>query len=352
MTTIDVLIPTLNASELLRHCLLHLARSRYTDFRVIVYDDGSIEDTRSVVSEIYPSATVIRSDVNRGLAYGMNRAIDAGTSPFVVLLNNDVEVTQEWLGELIACAQRHPCAGSIASKIRLFSDRARLHSAGDFYSYRGIAGNRGVWLEDTGQFDAEIEVFAACGAAALYRREALNAIRGSNGAIFDERLYMYYEDVDIAWRLQRAGFPCVFAYQATVYHRLSATGGGRLASYHVARNALLVLRRSVPAEFRTRHRSRILAHHLGRFVATLPRLREPAARATVRGALAGAIGLTHARTTMTALSASERERIDALLAHSATERFRGVPVARLRTALAGSGKTVTVTERPGRLDSA
>ncbi len=287
MTTVDLIIPTLNASDYLARCLDTLHHSTFTDFNLTVFDDGSTEAIAPVVHARFPDATVIRSETNVGLARAFNRAIDASESPYVVLLNNDTEVEPAWLSELVACADRHPDAGSIASKLRLLSDRRKLHSAGDGWSVRGMPVNRGVWLDDFGQYDREEPVFAACGGAALYRRAALDDLRARDGFAFDERLFMYCEDVDLAWRLQTAGWPCFFAHRAVVYHALSATGGGTLASYFVSRNVWHVMSRSVPAEFLQPYRSRIAAYHLGRAIKNGRHVREPAARASIRGTLAG-----------------------------------------------------------------
>jgi GT2 family glycosyltransferase len=151
--------------------------------------------------------------------------------------------------------------------------------------------------------------------------------------VFDERLFMYYEDVDLAWRLQVRGFRCVFAPRAVVYHRVSATGGGPLASYLVARNALVVLRRSVPPQFIRRYRLRIAAHHAGRVWATLPHVREAAARATLRGAFAGLVAFARERPAIDDPPDETLRRIAGLLAHAKPLSDSGLPVSRLRRGL-------------------
>lgn len=287
MTRVDLIIPTYNGTDLLIACLKSLEHSTFTDYNLIVMDDGSTEPVALAIRDIAPKATILRSEQNRGLTRVFNEAINHGQAEYVVLLNNDTEVEPEWLAELVACADRHPNAGSIASKLRLASDRCRIHSAGDTYSVRGMPGNRGVWLDDVGQYDVEEEIFSACGGAVLYRRAALDAVRLPNGDIFDTRLFMYCEDVDLGWRLQLAGFPCVFAPKAVVYHHLSATGGGALASYYVARNVWLVLARSVPSAIRRQYWSRMAAYHAGRFFRALRAVRQPAARRSIAGTIAG-----------------------------------------------------------------
>ena len=148
---------------------------------------------------------------------------------------------------------------------------------------RGLPGNRGVWQRDVGQFEREEEVFGACAGAALYRRAALEAVAAVDGAVLDPRFFMYCEDVDLSWRLRLRGYAIVYAPEALVYHRLSATGGGPLASYYVARNTLAVLIKDVPSPILRRNLARIVLAQLSGALVTVPHLGEPAARARLRG---------------------------------------------------------------------
>lgn len=313
MTAVDLIVATYNGHDLLRACLSRLQQQTFQEFQLFVIDDGSQPPVAPLVLEAFAYARVIRFERNRGLVAGLNAGIAAGSAEFVVLLNDDTEPAQDWLAELVACARRHPAAGSVASKLRLAADRGKLHASGDGYSVRAMPVNRGVWLDDLGQFDVEVEIFGACGGAALYRRAALEAVRLDGGEVFDPRLFMYCEDVDLAWRLQVSSRRCVFAPGAVVYHHLSATGGGTLASYYVARNLWLVYGRSVPRRLFRPFRRRIVAYHAGRMWRTLRHVREPAARATLRGTLRGLATLATMRPTHQPLTDAEARRISALL---------------------------------------
>jgi GT2 family glycosyltransferase len=157
-----------------------------------------------------------------------------------------------------------------------------INSAGDLYLRTGRPESRGVWEDDDGQYDEEGPVFGACGAAACYRRDMLDRI-----GPFDERLYMYCEDVDLALRAQLAGYGCIYVPKAVVRHRLSASGGGTLASYQCARNMLWLLARDVPwIVWRQNWRS-IVSSQLELAWGALRHAREPAARARLRGMIDG-----------------------------------------------------------------
>ena len=127
------------------------------------------------------------------------------TGEVLVMLNNDTEAEPEWLAALCQALEEHPEAGAAASKMLLFDRRDTLHSAGDMLGPDFMPQNRGVWEIDRGQYDDRIEIFGPCGGAAAYRREVWEQLGG-----FDERLFMYLEDVDLAWRMQRAGWKSVF----------------------------------------------------------------------------------------------------------------------------------------------
>jgi GT2 family glycosyltransferase len=144
-----------------------------------------------------------------------------------------------------------------------------------------MPANRGVWEVDRGQYDHDRWVFGACGGAAAYRRQVWEQLGG-----FDARLYMYLEDVDLAWRMQQAGWRTLFVPEARVYHHLSATGGGRVASYYVGRNTILLHRRYL----RPRQWLQALPAHARIVWEALRAWRGEAARARLLGIWHGLLG--------------------------------------------------------------
>jgi GT2 family glycosyltransferase len=210
----------------------------------------------------------------------------AAQGTFVVLLNNDTEADPQWLAEVVAAFQRHPEAGMVASKMLLFDRRDILHTAGDFYRVDGIPGNRGVWQRDEGQYDEETFVFSACGGSAAYRREMLNDV-----GLLDEDFFYSCEDVDLAWRAQLSGWRCVYAPKAVVYHKLSATGGGTTASFYDGRNFIYLLVKDYPADLWRAHWREVLAAQVRLACGALRAWRGEAARARLRGMLAGLGGI-------------------------------------------------------------
>ena len=143
-----------------------------------------------------------------------------------------------------------------------------------------------MWERDAGQYDTQPQIFGGCGGGVMYRRAAWEQTGG-----FDERLFMYLEDVDLAWRLQLLGWGAVFAPAARLYHHLSATGGGTLASYYVGRNTIWVIAKDMPGPLIRRHFGRIVRAQWRITWDALRAWRGESARARLRGQLAGVIGL-------------------------------------------------------------
>ncbi|HEX9441525.1 MAG TPA: glycosyltransferase family 2 protein [Roseiflexaceae bacterium] len=283
---IDVIIPNYNGAELLPTCLNALRRQTRRDFYIVVVDDGSTDDSRALLARSYSEVQVIALPGNRGLAAAVNAAFHATGGEYVALLNNDTEAHPRWIEQLIGALDRFPDYAFAASKLLLFDRRDHIHSAGDYYRADGVPGNRGVWQRDVGQYDALEEVFGPCAGAAAYRRAALEAL-AEDGRVLDEDLVMYGEDVDLNLRAQMRGFRTLYVPRAVVYHRLSATGGGELASYYCGRNFPLVWAKNMPGPLARRYWPALLRAQIGFALHSLRHIREPAARARLRGQIAG-----------------------------------------------------------------
>ncbi|MBI2865169.1 MAG: glycosyltransferase family 2 protein [Chloroflexi bacterium] len=278
----SIIIPNWNGARFLPTCLASLRAQTCRDFEAVVVDNGSSDNSVELLAADYREVRVIRLPSNLFFSGAVNEGIRQTQSQIVVLLNNDTEAEPGWLASLVEALEWNPDAGMAASKMLLFDRRDILNSAGDCYGTDGIPNNRGVWERDEGQFDDAVDVFGACAGAAAYRREMLEAI-----GLFDEDFVGYCEDVDLNFRAQLAGYRCVFAPGARVYHRLSATGGGPVASFFCGRNFINVMVKNMPSALIWRFWPRILGAQLRYFGQSLRHFREPAARARLRGQLAG-----------------------------------------------------------------
>jgi GT2 family glycosyltransferase len=280
---ISVVIPNWNGREHLEACLGALLRQTFTSREVILVDNGSTDDSVTYTRQEFPEVAVIELHKNRGFTGACNAGYAASRGEFVCLLNNDTEADERWLEALVDAFERHPEAGAVATKMLLFDRRDHFHSAGDFYRVNGLPGNRGVWEQDHGQYDREEPVFSACGGAAAYRRAMIDEI-----GFLDNAFFFSCEDIDLAWRAHLAGWEVIYTPAAVVYHKLKASGGsGVTGSYHDGRNFLFVIWKNYPGELLRRHAGEILKAQLGISREALRAWRGAAARARLRGQLAG-----------------------------------------------------------------
>jgi GT2 family glycosyltransferase len=282
---VSIIIPNWNGIEHLPVCLNALRAQTYPHLEVVLVDNGSTDGSQVWVAEQYPEVQLLALDTNLGLTGGNNAGFRQAKGKVLISLNNDTEADPDFVESLVIALLERPEAGMAAAKMMLFDQRDTIHSAGDGYGADGIPFNRGVWQQDSGQFDEPGWIFGGCGGAVAYRRALLDQV-----GMFDESFFMYCEDVDLNWRAQLAGWGCWYTPQAVVYHKLSATGGGPIASYYTGRNTLWVVAKNFPGALLRRHWRRVLGSQWQVSRDALRAWRGEAARARLRGQIAGLLG--------------------------------------------------------------
>lgn len=233
-----------NGQRFLDDCFASLQAQSFKDFEFIMVDNGSTDDSIPFTKKKYPWVKIIELGANTGFAHASNVGIQAGTSPYVILLNNDTEVDPTWLKELHRAITRYPEIGFFACKMLDFADRSIIDRVGDAMTWSGRSYQVGENQKDDGQFDEERMVFGACAGAACYKRELFEKV-----GYLDTDFFMYMEDVDLDFRAQLAGFTCRYLPQARVYHIGSASTSKQSAfSFkHMVRNHLWMIYKNFPS---------------------------------------------------------------------------------------------------------
>lgn len=309
--TLSIVIPNWNGARFLPVCLEALRQQTHPALEVLIVDNASSDGSQDLIKREYPWVKLIELPTNTGFTGACNTGMRAATGEIVSLLNNDTEVDPGWAAAVIDAFARHPEVGSVASKMLLFEKRDHIHTTGDFFTTDGRAGNRGVWQKDEGQFDREEYVFSACGGSSAYRRVMLDQI-----GLLDDDFFFSGEDVDLGWRVNLSGWRCLYTPAAIVYHHLSATGGGVTASYYDGRNLIFILVKNLPGALWRKYGGRILRAQARQAWAAIRAWRGQAARAKLRGMIAGIIGLPRMlkkRRSVQALCRVSAAEIDALL---------------------------------------
>ena len=217
---------------------------------IYVADNASTDNSLSLIEEQFPTVKTLLLDKNYGFAGGYNKALAQINADYFVLLNSDVEVTENWLQPLLNYMNENADVAACQPKIKSFYNRDYFEHAGasgGFIDYLGFPFCRGRVVGtaemDRGQYDTVIDVFWATGACLLIRSELYNQVGG-----LDDEFFAHMEEIDLCWRLKGQGFRIVCIPQSEVYH----VGGGTLQVEHPHktylnfRNNLLMLYKNLP----------------------------------------------------------------------------------------------------------
>jgi GT2 family glycosyltransferase len=237
-----IVIPNWNGARWLVGCLDAVAAQTRRPDELVVVDGASSDDSLRIVAAHPAEARVVQLGENLGFGAAANRGIAAVSSDLVALINTDVVLDPDWLERTVAALAADPGAASVATKMVALDDPSRIYDTGDFLRRDGLAIQRGKFRRDEGRWDVAGEVWGACAGAALYRRAAVIGVGG-----FDERFFMYLEDVDLALRLRLAGWGC--RYEPVVARHASEGSSRELArpvTGWVARNTLLLVAKAFP----------------------------------------------------------------------------------------------------------
>jgi GT2 family glycosyltransferase len=244
-TLLTIVIPTHQRTDLLVACIQSLIRYRSRAHRIIVVDDGSPNGRASGAASSHPDVEVVRLSECRGFCAAVNAGIRAATTEFVQALNDDTEVRPGWDAAALAVFRERRDVAAVAPLVVRWPAGDCIDSAGDRYYIGGIAGKRGNGQLLAPEFMEPGYVFGASGCGAFYRRDALLSAGG-----FPEEFGAYFDDVDLSFRLRRAGHQIWYEPSCQVLHHGSASHGepcGRLLEQQ-SRNEEWVFWRNMPTE--------------------------------------------------------------------------------------------------------
>ncbi|MFN7974569.1 MAG: glycosyltransferase family 2 protein [Acidobacteriota bacterium] len=258
-----------NGAPYLERCLGSLLAQSHPDLEIVVFDNGSSDRSREIARRILQGShrphRVLESVVNVGFAAGNDEAIAACDAPFVLCANQDVELETDYVARLMAAMDGNPMLGAAAGCL-LREDRVTIDSMGQRPSYarRCVEEGAGTRIGDAPR-GAPRRVFSVCAAAALYRRKALDLVSRDPGVKtgpFDADFFAYYEDLDLGWRLQRAGWDAMVVPAARAYHVRggSAPGSGRMLGRLAPALRLHVLQNRFFTVLRNESASGLLLH--------------------------------------------------------------------------------------------
>ncbi len=224
---VAVVILNYNGKDWFKKFMPSLIKTRYENLELIVADNGSTDDSLEYLEKHFPEVTILKLYQNHGFAKGYNEALKNIEATYLVLLNSDVEVEANWLNPIIELMEEDTSIGVCQPKILAQQQK-------DYFEYAGAAGGmidkwgypfcKGRIFEtiekDNGQYQDIDEIFWASGAALVIRNQLFNMLEG-----FDADYFAHHEEIDLCWRIKRAGYKIMVHPESVVYHY----GGGTLA---------------------------------------------------------------------------------------------------------------------------
>jgi hypothetical protein len=244
MTLISVIIPTFNSVKFIGPCLDSVITQIPIGTQVIVVDNGSIDGTKELIAGSYPSVKVIANEKNLGASRARNQAIDESHGEWVLTLDSDVILEENFFRRLkTALESVESDTGIIQAKI-LNGDKITVYSAGIFLSGLKRFFDQGRNTEHKEKWDKRAYIFGACCAAAVYRRKMLQQLKEDTG-YFDERFFFLVEDVDLSLRAQKKGWKAVYDPKLVCFHKGNSSGfDAEKRQYLCWRNRKLMLEKT------------------------------------------------------------------------------------------------------------
>ena len=226
MKKVAVVILNWNGKKFLEEMLPILIRHTPSEVDIVVGDNASSDNSVEFLQQYYPQIQIIQNDKNYGFAEGYNRVLDKVCADYFVLLNSDVEVTDNWITPVIDMMEADNDIAICQPKLLSYCQRDTFEYAGgaggyiDKYGYPFCRGRLFTTLEkDNGQYDDACEIFWATGAAMFVKVNVWKQLGGLDGDFF-----AHMEEIDFCWRAKNASYKVCYCPQSVVYH----IGGGTL----------------------------------------------------------------------------------------------------------------------------
>lgn len=239
-----IVIPNYNGMAYLGKCLSSIVEdAKSHPARILVVDNGSA-DGSCELAEGTAGVEVVRMGENTGFCRAVNAGIQASDTPYVILLNNDLTIESGFIKAMEAALDNDPKAFSAGAQMRMMKAPDRMDNAGDYYCALGWAYDYGKGKKVSGKYLKPRRIFAACGGAAIYRRNIMDRI-----GLFDEKHFAYLEDVDIGYRARIYGYHNLYEPKALAYHAGSSVSGSKYNAFKTnlsSANSIYLIKKNMP----------------------------------------------------------------------------------------------------------
>lgn len=214
MKKVSIIVLNWNGKESLRHCLSSIQRVVYKPLEVIVVDNGSSDGSADMVRRKFPKTILLENQKNLGYAGGNNVGIRKSTGDYVFILNNDTEITNDFLEPLVNLMEKNSKIACVQPKLVYGADHSMLNAVGSFMTSTGFLYHYGYRKkENLAMYNERMKIFSAKGAAMLLRKSALDKV-----GVFDEDFFIFFEETDLCHRLWLLGYEVYYEPKSLIYH--------------------------------------------------------------------------------------------------------------------------------------
>jgi len=213
---VSIVVVTFNSEPYIQTCLDSILRQQCRDYEIIIVDNNSLDRTRAILKSNYPMVCLQENATNYGFSKACNQGIACARGEFILCLNHDVVLREDFLSSLIRAIEENERIGAVQSKV-LKPDGRYVDTTGLTLLLSRRYYDIGTGKLDSPRFNIRRYVFGACAAAALYRKKALESVK-AGGEYFDEDFFQLVEDIDISWRLQKKGWRILYLPNAVCTH--------------------------------------------------------------------------------------------------------------------------------------
>jgi GT2 family glycosyltransferase len=250
--TVFVIIPNYNGADMLAASIDSILAQSYKNFILVLVDNASVDDSRTTMEAYEAQDQRVRcifNDKNYGYTGGVNPGLELAikeNADYAAPFNNDATADKDWLKELVSFLDTHHNY-SIATCKLLHEDGKTFDSTADQYTVWGIPYPRGRDEPVSNKYDHDTEIFGASGGASMYRISMLRDI-----GLFDQDFFAYYEDIDLSFRAQLAGYKVGFVPTSIVYHGQGKTSekmANGFTTKQYMKNLPLIIIKDLPLRF-------------------------------------------------------------------------------------------------------
>lgn len=255
---VTVVVVNWNGKHLLEECLPSIQRQSFTDFEIVVVDNGSTDGSVEFL-RTFPGVQVIELPANQGFAGPNNLAFERARGSWIATINNDLTLAPGWLETLILALEEEPDCFAAQGSILKEGEPARIDTCGLGIRACGAARNL-AHNQEPASIPEPRPIFTVSAGAALYRRSMLQDL-----GFFDASYFAYYEDLDAGWRARLKGWRCLLIPQAVAYHKVHGTSASLKNDflwYLSERNRLRTMVKNLPLSALFRHPLRIAVDEL------------------------------------------------------------------------------------------